>query len=236
MQSLNLCDIEYIESNRNEAIIRYDGNATENMSTVTNQTLTLSFKTSSYHFLDFAVRDDIKVRIYSSQINKLDFKGGSNFSSKDTLRGDVVDIVNKGIGDIEVKTKSQTLKIVNKGAGSLYLDATSGYANIINAGVGDLSMSLLVDSLEVTNSGAGSLGLKGNARFTSLRNSGVGDADLDEFQINHCIINNKGAGSVFVNAQDSLSITNNGVGGVSYNGNPEVYFIESKGMGQVTNK
>ncbi|TVP53231.1 MAG: DUF2807 domain-containing protein [Mongoliibacter sp.] len=104
---------------------------------------------------------------------------------------------------------------------------------LIGRGVGKVHMELEADYLEADLNFVGSLTLKGAAREFSLLNEGIGNIDASKLISQKVDLISSGIGKVAVHCEDELSLEVNGIGTVSYTGNPTVVHENIQGIGKV---
>lgn len=176
-----------------------------------------------------------KVRIEAEQ-NLLDLiKVNSNgktltidYDSKHSVHKsqDVVDLY------ITVKNiKELDLKIVGdvKTNDSLYLSELL----LINNSIGNIDFSLVSKEFTLINNSVGVVKLFGLVEKFTLNNNSVGNIEAFPLTAEKVIIKNNSVGNINVNSTYSIDIENNGIGNITYKGNPEKRNIESNTLGKV---
>lgn len=105
---------------------------------------------------------------------------------------------------------------------------------LVGRGVGKVHLELEADFLDADLNMVGSLTLKGAAREMSLLNEGIGNIDASKLIAQKVDLISSGIGKVSVHCEDELSIEVNGIGSVSYTGNPTVIHENVNGIGKVS--
>ena len=126
-------------------------------------------------------------------------------------------VTNSGTGNINIIGFScqDPLKLINTGTGNCNLNAT------------------ITHELSIENNGVGTMNLNGRSNSLFIDNSGVGNIDAYSFMVDTADIQNNGVGSVNICVSKLISVSNNGVGNISYKGNPIVKEINKNGIGTI---
>lgn len=143
-----------------------------------------------------------------------------------------------GRANPKIKVYTQTLdSLVNKGAGRISTSDTFRLDNVwlINEGVGSIEYLTNAKYLMAKNTGVGSIRLTGMADMAYIDNNGIGSISAHKLTARHVKAYNNGMGSVSVFGKDSLSLSNNGLGSMKYNGDGKVYHFQNNGMGSISN-
>ncbi|GAA0881338.1 head GIN domain-containing protein [Algoriphagus jejuensis] len=101
-------------------------------------------------------------------------------------------------------------------------------------GVGNISLQFEAKKIDADFNMMGNLTLGGSAEEITISNEGIGNIEASGLQAQDMTLNSSGIGRVSVNCTGDLSITVNGIGAVSYTGNPNVIKEEINGIGKVT--
>jgi hypothetical protein len=96
-----------------------------------------------------------------------------------------------------------------------------------------LELNLLCNQLDIKNKGVGDMKLQGETMALNIHNSGVGSIDAMNLKAANVIVNNTGVGSVSIYATQELSMTNSGVGSITYSGDAVIKNIKSSGVGKI---
>ncbi|MDR3296854.1 MAG: DUF2807 domain-containing protein [Prevotellaceae bacterium] len=122
----------------------------------------------------------------------------------------------RGVGDVKTRTPvtSDSFNIAFNGVGKVELELQSRYVKAVINGVGNVELEGKTDVLHVSKQGVGKLDAKGlRSEITSISNSGVGNAS--------------------VHASKELTLSNSGVGALTYYGNAVIKSVDSSGIGRV---
>ncbi len=106
--------------------------------------------------------------------------------------------------------------------------------NIKGDGVGNLNLELQANTINAVFSMLGNIHLKGSVDAIRLTNDGMGNVDASDLIAQNMTLKTSGIGRVAVHCEGDLSITVDGIGAVSYTGNPNVIKEEINGIGKVT--
>lgn len=128
----------------------------------------------------------------------------------------IVSIDSDGVGNwvMKGKVKADNLKIEFDGVGNFE------------------AFDLESNKIKVDYEGVGNLSLGGSANFLVIESEGVGSVNAENMRAKNAIIKSSGVGSVKCYASESIDINNNGVGSVTYYGNPTVKNIKNSGIGK----
>lgn len=101
-------------------------------------------------------------------------------------------------------------------------------------GVGNISLQFDAKKIDADFNLMGNLTLAGSAEEINLSNEGIGNIEASELMTQTMTLTSSGIGKVAVHCTGDLSITVNGIGAVSYTGNPNVIKEEINGIGKVS--
>lgn len=107
---------------------------------------------------------------------------------------------------------------------------------ISGSGVGNIELSLDAQAIGASFDMMGNVKLSGTVESMNLRNDGIGFINASELVAKKLVLNSSGIGKIDVNCLEELSISVNGIGSVSYSGNPTILKKEINGIGKVTEK
>ena len=82
--------------------------------------------------------------------------------------------------------------------------------------------------------GVGSCDLKGKVKSFNISVNGVGSVNARQLIADDVVANLNGVGSVKLYAKNSLDASVNGIGGLTYFGNPEELILNDSGIGGIT--
>jgi hypothetical protein len=148
-------------------------------------------------------------KIGGFNFNKGDFKITLSLKNLEELQYD-------GVGNVKTNStfRVDKLRIKGNGVGNLKLDLE---ANQLNA---DFDM-------------VGNIDLKGSATRAFFTNNGVGNLDASQFRVQDLDLISSGIGKAEVFCVGNLSLEVDGIGKVSYTGNPKIIKKEVSGIGKV---
>ena len=142
--------------------------------------------------------------------------------------------------DLTVYISSPTIeKAILSGVGGFKMEGTVDVDNLIIdfEGVGNFeAMYLKANNVEVAYEGVGNLKLGGTTNYLTIDSDGVGLVDAEKLRAKNAVVRSNGVGGVRVYASESIDIYNNGVGNVSYYGDPEVKDLKNSGVGKIRAK
>lgn len=127
-------------------------------------------------------------------------------------------------------------KIKSEGVGNIRLmEKFDADKLIINSeGVGNISaQNLTGNELKIKSEGVGNISMKGTVNNLQIKTEGVGNIKTEELKAKHARVVSDGVGNVSCHASESVDIESNGIGNVTYYGNPQTKNIEKNGLGRV---
>jgi len=101
-------------------------------------------------------------------------------------------------------------------------------------GVGNISLDFEASKIDADFNLLGNLTLEGSASEITISNEGIGNIEATGLDAQNMTLTSSGIGRVSVHCTGDLSITVNGIGAVSYTGNPNVIKEEINGIGKVS--
>jgi hypothetical protein len=90
------------------------------------------------------------------------------------------------------------------------------------------------DRLDVDYSGAGSVIINGKVRYVRIDAAGVGELDAKGLIAQEANVSFEGIGAVSIHASEKLTVDVDGMGNLSYYGNPRIVNKSVSGIGSVT--
>ncbi|MDI1323833.1 MAG: DUF2807 domain-containing protein [Algoriphagus sp.] len=103
-------------------------------------------------------------------------------------------------------------------------------------GVGNTKLELEADRIDAEFNIVGNVTLSGKVETIDLKNNGLGNVDASDLKTQYMTLNSNGIGNVEVYCEKEISITANGIGKVTYSGDPEVKKLDRSGIGKVEKK
>lgn len=101
-------------------------------------------------------------------------------------------------------------------------------------GVGNFeALDLYSNNIKVDYEGVGNLTLGGTTSFVEVFSEGVGNVNTQNLIAEEAVIRSSGVGSVKCYASEVIDLTNSGVGGITYYGNPAVKNLNNSGVGKI---
>lgn len=128
---------------------------------------------------------------------------------------DSIDIDGVGTWHLKGKIKTDSLSINSKSVGKF------------------IAQDLECNTISLQKSGVGSVTMGGTTYSIYINSNGVGSINTQNLNAKYAEINSSGVGSVSCFASDSINLYNNGVGSITYYGNPEILSLENQGTGGI---
>lgn len=147
---------------------------------------------------------------------------GSGFFNKNELRitlavADLRELEFEGAGNIKTTEK---------------LNLTD--FRLIGNGVGNISLEMDAVNVDAELNFVGNLVLKGAVDDFRMDNEGVGNINASQFRARNLDLNSSGIGNVSIHCDEELSLVVNGIGKVSYTGNPTIVREDVSGIAKVS--
>ena len=101
-------------------------------------------------------------------------------------------------------------------------------------GIGNLSLEIEAKDIDANLNMMGNMTLRGKADTMILKNEGIGNIDASNLITQKLDLLSSGIGKVAVHCEGELSLEVDGIGAVSYTGNPTVIKEKVDGIGKVT--
>ncbi len=132
-------------------------------------------------------------------------------------------------------TLSELEEFVFDGVGNIKTEGTLEVKDISirGDGVGNLNLELQANTIKAVFSMLGNINLSGSVNSIGLSNDGLGNVDASGLIAQNMNLKSSGIGRVAVHCEGDLSIIVDGIGTVSYEGNPNVIKEEINGIGKV---
>ena len=145
-----------------------------------------------------------------------------NFFDKNELR------INLNLKDLK--------ELKYDGVGNVKTQGTFKVSDIrlIGSGVGNLELDLDAQQIDADFDMVGNINLQGKANKAFFTNNGVGNLNASNLIVKDMEINSSGIGNVEVHCTGDLSLVVDGIGKVSYSGNPRILKKEVSGIGKVS--
>ncbi|HHV84785.1 MAG TPA: DUF2807 domain-containing protein [Petrimonas sp.] len=144
---------------------------------------------------------------------------------------------NRQSGKLVIRISSPNLSLIESdGVGNLELKGRldAPQFKIVSTGVGNINArDLASDNIDITSDGVGNIEMKGSATSVSVASKGVGNVKLENLKAARAKIESGGVGNVTCHATESVDINADGIGNVTYYGNPITKNIRKNGIGKV---
>lgn len=158
------------------------------------------------------------------------------------VKGDKLSIGMRDEVEIEESTKQNvyvTLKDLTgleaNGVGNIESENTLNLdrLNIENNSVGNLKLDLKCNDLKAEINSVGSVIFSGNAGTAAITHNGVGNLKAFDLSAGVMKISSNAVGNCEVSSSKEIYIDLNGIGNISYKGNPVVKALNENGLGKV---
>lgn len=107
--------------------------------------------------------------------------------------------------------------------------------NIKSAGIGKLqALELESKKVCVNYEGIGNLKLGGTTQLVEIFSSGVGNIDCENLLAKTAIVKSTKIGKINCYASESIGLFNDGIGEITYHGNPKLKNLQGRGMGKIS--
>lgn len=139
-------------------------------------------------------------------------------------------------GDLKISLSLKDLQELRyDGVGNVKTNGnfTVNTLRVDGSGVGNLDLELDAKQLNADFDMVGNINLKGSADRAFFTNNGVGNLDASQLRVQDLDLNSSGIGKVEIFCVGNLSLEVDGIGKVSYTGNPTILKKEVSGIGKV---
>ena len=139
-------------------------------------------------------------------------------------------------GDFKIRISLKDLKELNyDGVGNVKTNGLFkvGDLKLGGNGVGNIELELEAKEIDADLDMVGNINLRGNAYRAIFKNNGVGNLDASQLIVEKMEVNSSGIGKVEIYCEGDLSLVVDGIGKVSYSGNPRILKKEVSGIGKV---
>lgn len=154
----------------------------------------------------------------------------------------VINMKKKNIkkSNLKINISSPSLQYVKThGVGSFNIKDKLEATNLVikSEGVGDVRIDdITCTELEIRTEGVGDATVKGKAEKATLISQGVGNINAADLESQSVVASSDGVGSISCHATQSINAKVNGVGGISYKGNPTEKKLQKNGIGSIKQK
>lgn len=142
--------------------------------------------------------------------------------------------------NLKIKISSPTIKALEMhGVGNFSIKEPFETANLTirNSGVGDIKIEQInCTNFDLVTEGVGNIRIIGKTDKAILISKGVGSIDADEFVAREVQTISDGVGSISCHATQAIDAKVNGVGSISYWGNPAEKKLKKNGIGSIKQK
>ncbi len=138
--------------------------------------------------------------------------------------------------DLKIRISLKDLKELDyEGVGNVKTNGLFKVGNLklLGNGVGNLELELEAKEIDADFDMVGNITLHGNAYRATFENNGVGKLDASQLIVENMEVKSSGIGKVDVHCKGDLSLVVDGIGKVSYSGNPRIIKKEVSGIGKV---
>lgn len=143
-----------------------------------------------------SIKESTKLNVYITvtNITRIDLNIVGDVVTEGILNQDYVNIINNGVGDVDLNINCKSLIVNNSSVGNFRISGQSNKLNLSNSGVGDLlakkfiSNTVVVsnsgvgdidvyahNNIDVTANGVGNVNYYGNPKTKQIKNNAVGD-------------------------------------------------------------
>ena len=188
-----------------------------------------------------------EVYIQQGDTENVEIETDDNFHQYITVENDENNLFLGFKEDIRINRKSKvivhiTVKTIDmlSVSGVCTLNFTDPlYCELLNLdveGVFKGNLEIYCNTLIANLQGVADVKLHGSADILTVSQEGVGSFNAMDFIANKAIVSNSGVGNVSVNATQELSMTNSGVGSITYSGDAKIVSLDASGIGKIKKK
>lgn len=126
--------------------------------------------------------------------------------------------------------------LVQQGVASVVIEKldTEDFA-LTNKGVGDIKVNnVTANKVTVGLEGTGTISINGTAHFVDVSSKGLGTYNGADLKAKEVVATLQGAGKLEVFASEQVTAKLNGVGNITYHGNPPKVEVSQNGIGSIS--
>lgn len=136
---------------------------------------------------------------------------------------------------ISISTPTLT-KLDNQGVGNIKIEGTftTPTLSVTSEGVGNLKAdNLEAGTLYIASEGVGNITLQGKSDKVDIHSEGVGNVNASKLIARNATVTSEGVGNVSCHASEYLKACSDGIGNITYYGNPAKKDISKNGLGRI---
>ena len=176
----------------------------------------------------------LNATVVMQNLEYVTLSGVNSLVAEDLFTPDRFRFNGRGVSTLAVNLNTNQLEVEVSGIGNIEINANvSEYARFRISGAPRISGNLIAERVVFDYSGAGGVILTGAAVNATINASGAPNLNLVDFPIRNAVVNAPGAGTIQVNATDSLEINATGVSTIRYTGTANVEIRQRGGMSRV---
>ncbi len=176
----------------------------------------------------------LEVHISTPSLEKIKNSGSGDTKFKGTFKANDLYIGLSGSGDLDGHFDATNLEVKVNGSGDTDISGVAGKLKVSVSGSGDVDAEgLKLEDCYIKNSGSGDISLEGKTNLLTVNLHGSGDLDGYNLTAVGAKISNSGSADITLNVVETLQVTLNGSGDLTYRGNPEKVDVRSNGSGEV---
>jgi len=139
-----------------------------------------------------------------------------------------------GSGDLEGDFNTANMELKVNGSGDSEISGVMGSFRVTVVGSGDIvAEGLKLEECYVMSSGSGDVSIEGKTKNLTVKQMGSGDLNASRFTAVNATVSNSGSADININVVESLNVSLNGSGDLTYSGDPEKLRIKTNGSGEV---
>ncbi|MDR3117865.1 MAG: DUF2807 domain-containing protein [Mediterranea sp.] len=208
--------------------------------------ITRDFKISDFDKLDLATIADVYYTQSTDSSTSLQIYGSDNLV--ELVNVDVKDntlflnMKKKNIkkADLKINIVSPSLQRIKlRGVGNFHIEGKIEATGLIirNEGVGNIKINdISCRELDLRAEGVGNIHIRGKAEKANLVSHGVGNIDAANLESKSVTATSSGVGNISCHATQSIDAKVDGIGNISYKGNPADKRLKKSGIGSIKQK
>jgi hypothetical protein len=222
-------DVKLIQGNKTKVVVKTDENIQQNVTTeVSGGVLTIDTKGR------FTAVKELTVFVTVENLERVRINGSGDFDSEGVIRGNELEILINGSGDVEMDLEMKSVVTHINGSGDVELSGIQGNLELFVNGSGDFEADgVRLDQCNITVNGSGNVKLNGSANDVKLNQSASGDINLFNLKANNMVADSRGSGDMVVSVSGNLKVSLRGSGDLTYYGEPTSISTSAKGSGGV---
>jgi hypothetical protein len=166
------------------------------------------------------------------ELEALTLAGTGDAIVEGVIRGEQLDLITSGTGDITAQARVGDFSALISGTGNMDLRVIAEESELRLTGVGGFDIALVTRDGSIISTGAGSIDIEGQGEYIDLRLTGAGSLRGEGFAVERLDAALTGAGSAELVVTEEVNVRLTGVGNLRISGTAEIGDLVETGIGR----